>query len=65
MYVWTFRRPENCILKFQSTPHIQSRFQDTSNVTKQSPHRALGQIYENIYSFNFDMKKAKRWTYKS
>ena len=29
---------------------------------QQSPHRALGQIYDNIYSFKFDMKKAKRWT---
>ena len=32
------RRPENCVLKFLE----HHTFQDTSNVTKQSPHRALG-----------------------
>ena len=60
MYAWTIRRPEKCILKFleHHTYSVEiSRYY--SNVTLQSPHRALGQIYDNIYSFKFDMKKSK------
>ena len=42
-------------------PHIYQ-----SRCNKQSPHRALVDIYDNTYTFKFmKKKKAKRWTTKS